>query len=53
MEQTQITINDFYRKLSERVSDYNARLLLHTAVLKSGLKQEHHDPLKVDDAKSL
>lgn len=48
-----VTINDFYVKLSERVSDYTARLLLHTAVLKSGLKEEQHAPLKSEDAKSI
>ncbi len=48
-----LTINDFYKRLSEKVSDYNARLLLHTAVQKSGLKEDNHVPLKSDDAKSI
>ena len=48
-----VTIHDFYVKLSERVSDFNARLLLHTALLKSGLKDERHAPLKSEDAKSI
>jgi hypothetical protein len=53
MSQAKITIHDFYVKLSEKVSDSNARLLLHTAVLKSGLKEERHAPLKSEDAKSI
>lgn len=48
-----VTIHDFYVKLSERVSDFNARLLLHTALLKSGLKDERHAPLNSEDAKSI
>jgi hypothetical protein len=48
-----VTINDFYVRLSQKVSDYNARLLLHTAVLKSGLKEEHDAPLKSEDVKTI
>jgi prophage regulatory protein len=36
-----ITMNDFYNKLSERVSDYNAKLVLQSAAVSTG----HRDAL--------
>lgn len=33
------TLNDFYMKLSERVSDYNAKLMLQSAVISTGVDQ--------------
>ena len=36
----EITMNDFYLKLSERVSDYNAKLMLQSAVTVTGLDRQ-------------
>ncbi len=49
----ELTINDFYRKLSERVSDYNARLLLHTAKMKSGVEGADNAVLGLDQARAM
>ncbi|NQZ00078.1 MAG: hypothetical protein HRT45_05340 [Bdellovibrionales bacterium] len=35
-----ITMNDFYNKLSERVSDYNAKLVLQSAAVSTGIDRE-------------
>lgn len=35
-----ITMNDFYNKLSERVSDYNAKLVLHSAAVSTGIGRD-------------
>lgn len=47
-----LTLNDFYSKLSERVSDYNARLMLQSAVISTGLDQ-NISSLKVDEARAI
>lgn len=36
----QFTINDFHSMLSQRLSEYNARLTLHSALVSSGLNRE-------------
>ncbi|MCB0365071.1 MAG: hypothetical protein H6624_10135 [Bdellovibrionaceae bacterium] len=48
-----VTINDFYNQLADRVSAYNARLLIQRAVLQSGLGSSHEEQLNVDDAKAI
>jgi hypothetical protein len=35
-----ITMNDFYNKLSERVSDYNAKLVLQSAAVSIGIGRD-------------
>ena len=47
-----ITLNDFYSKLSERVSDYNAKLMLQSAVISTGLDQ-NLSSLNNDEAKAI
>lgn len=47
-----ITLNDFYCKLSERVSDYNAKLMLQSAVISTGLDQ-NLSSLNNDEAKAI
>lgn len=52
-ELSPITLNDFYTRLSRKVSDYNARLLLQSALQNSGVKGESHGPLKKSEAKTI
>lgn len=47
-----LTLNDFYSRLSERVSDYNAKLMLQSAVISSGLDQ-NSSSLNNDEAKAI
>ena len=48
-----VTIGDFYKKLNERVSSYNARMLLRSVVVETGVDQEESVPLKTEDAKNI
>lgn len=48
-----MTINDFYVKLSEKVSTYNARLMLRTAMLSSGVIGEDDKVLEAEQAKAI
>ena len=52
-ETTDLTLKDFYQKLSERVSDYNAKLLLQSVVFTSGLSNEDSSPLNKEDAQAI
>lgn len=53
-EMTAITANHFLTRLSEKVSSYNARLLLNSAMVESGLHETVIDaPLAKEDAKTL
>ena len=47
-----LTLNDFYKKLSESVSDYNAKLMLQSAMISSGLDQ-NLSSLNTDEAKAI
>lgn len=47
-----LTLNDFYSRLSERVSDYNAKLMLQSAVISTGLDQ-NSSSLNNDEAKAI
>jgi hypothetical protein len=48
-----ITMNFFLTELKKKVSDSNAKLLLHSAVVRSGLQYPEHQPLKKEDAHML
>jgi len=48
-----VTLADMQKHLSSRVSNYNARLLLHTAVQKSGLAATDLQTLKKEHARSI
>lgn len=49
----EIRLQDFYSKLNKRVSDYNARLVLQSAVMSSGIHREGIDQLNVDEARAI
>ncbi len=51
--QCSFSLNDIYVKLNQRVSAYNAKLLLNAAIVSSGVNGEKDDLLNVEDAKSL
>ena len=53
MSQSTLTTEVFYQKLAEKVSNYNARLLLSQALHQTGLSQINKDPLQMDVAKNL
>lgn len=48
-----ITMNHFLCELKKKVSDSNAKLLLHTASVRSGVYYPEHEPLKKEDAHNL
>ncbi len=48
-----ITMNVFLTELKKKVSDSNAKLLLHTAVTRAGIQYPEHEPLKKEDAHTL
>lgn len=48
-----ITMNLFLTELKKKVSDSNAKLLLHTATVRAGIQYPEHEPLKKEDAHSL
>lgn len=51
---SKLTLNDFYSKLSEKVSDYNARLLMQSVMIGAGLSgSDHSSALKVEEARTL
>lgn len=53
-ELSDVTLNDFYIKLSERVSAYNAKLLMHSVITCSGLDRDNDtSPLNREDAKTI
>ncbi|MCH2533608.1 MAG: hypothetical protein MK008_04130 [Bdellovibrionales bacterium] len=50
---SEITTQHFYTALSKKVSGYNAKLLLNSAMIQVGFNQINADPLKLDDAKNI
>ena len=48
-----VTVNDFYVKLTEKVSNYNARLMLRTAMLTSGVVGEDSQVLESEQVKAI
>lgn len=48
-----ITLDYFYKKLNERVSDYNARLTLQNVTRTIDLPSSEEECLNLDDAKSI
>lgn len=53
MTTNEIKLSDFYNRLSEKVSTYNARLLLRTAMVTSGVQVEDSATLAEDQAKAI
>lgn len=53
VETEAITINHFYEELKKRVSDTNAKLLLHCALVNTGMKNDQTAPLGKEEAKAL
>tara|TARA_Y100000817_G_C16781458_1_gene510778 strand:- start:439 stop:717 length:279 start_codon:yes stop_codon:yes gene_type:complete len=49
---TEITFQDFYDKLSSKVSGYNAKLLLNTACINSGI-QKKEETLNEEEVKQI
>lgn len=47
------SLNDVYLKLSQRVSAYNAKLLLHSIKAGTGLHGEQDAKLEIEDAKNV
>ena len=50
---TSVTTNDFFNRLRQRMSIYNANLLLNSAIVETGLQVKKDDCLESDDVKSL
>lgn len=48
-----MTINDIYLRLSEKVSNYNARIMLQSAMLASGVVGEDSKVLENEQAKAI
>lgn len=53
MVSPQITANDFLARLKQKVSDYNARLTLHTAMVDSKISCGYTDTLTHEQFESL
>jgi len=47
------SLNDVYVKLSQRVSAYNARLLLHSIKVGTGIQNDQDAVLNAEEAKSV
>ena len=47
------SLNDVYVKLSQRVSAYNARLLLHSVKVGAGIRDEQDSLLNTEDARTV
>lgn len=52
-ENNTITMDLFLTELKKRVSDSNARLLLHSATVRSGVHYADNAPMKKEDAHAL
>lgn len=49
----QVTVNDFLMRLKQRVTDYNAKLTLHSAMVDSKLSCAATDALSAEQFESL
>lgn len=52
-DQHSVTVDFFFNELKKKVSDSNAKLLLHTAVVRSGISCGSDVPLQKEDAQAL
>lgn len=50
---TTVTVNHIFLRLSERMSTYNARLMLQAAMLTSGVEAQAEQTLEADQIKSI
>ena len=48
-----LTINEIYSKLSQRVSTYNARLMLRSAMVSSGVNSKEDQELDSEQARAI
>lgn len=48
-----ITVNLFLSELKKKVSDSNAKLLLHSAIIRTGINCSEDAPLNKEDAHNL
>ena len=53
MQTQEYTMNDFLKALRERVSANNAKLLLHSAAVKSGMPIKMDEPMRKEEAQAL
>lgn len=53
IKMTSLTLDEIRKQLAERVTGYNAKLLLHHAIVKSGVPTEMDSPLNEENAKSI
>lgn len=53
MNTSELTTEVFYQRLAEKVSNYNARLLLSQALYQAGLSEIDHSPLPNEVARNL
>jgi DhnA family fructose-bisphosphate aldolase class Ia len=53
MQNQEYTMNYFFDALRQRVSMNNAKLLLHSAVVRSGMPIKMDAPMNKEDAKAL
>ena len=53
MADNSLTLQDFYLKLSERVTNYNANLMLRSALISSGVTAERDAQLPKEDAQAI
>ena len=53
-DQSPVTVDFFFKELKKKVSDSNAKILLHSAVVRSGISCAATDaPLEKNDARAL
>ena len=53
-DESPVTVDFFFKELKKKVSDSNAKILLHSAVVRSGISCATTDaPLEKDDAHAL
>lgn len=53
MKTVTVTPNDFLCRLEQRVTQYDARLILRSAMIVSGVKDDLHHELSKEKAKDL
>lgn len=53
MANSQITMNVFLLELKKRLSDSNAKLLLHSAVVNTGINCASDEPMNKEEAHNL
>lgn len=52
-DKIELTMNDICAKLSERVSNYNARLMLQSALIGTGLNRDNSEVLNKEEVRAI